>query len=253
MSFFNKALASIGIGNAKVDTRLKESRYRQGDLVEGEIFIQGGQVEQEIDEIYLYLVVLYFQEGSQKEYVMEEHRLTEVFKIAPRETKVIPFEFMLPFDTPVTTGGCPVYLKTGLDISLAVDPDDTDGIEVLPNTLVEKVLQLVERVGFQLVNIDFEFDYFFSRHPFIQRFQFKPTGDLRGTLDKLELMFYIGADYLEIIFQVDRRATDLMTSLEEALELDKKTFRMTVTGQDTQEGDEELEKKLSDLIHEYAG
>lgn len=40
MSFFNKALASIGIGNAKVDTRLKQSRYRQGDLVEGEIFIQ---------------------------------------------------------------------------------------------------------------------------------------------------------------------------------------------------------------------
>lgn len=76
---------------------------------------------------------------------------------------------------------------------------------------------------------------------------------MRGTLDKLELMFYIGADYLEIIFQVDRRATDLMTSLEEALELDKKTFRMTVTGEDIQGGDEEVEKKLSDLIHEYAG
>lgn len=252
MSFFNKALASIGIGNAKVDTRLEQSRYRQGDLVKGEIFIQGGQVEQEIDEIYLYLVVLYFQEGSQKEYVMEEHRLTEVFKIAPRETKVIPFEFMLPYDTPVTTGGCPVYLKTGLDIAMAVDPDDTDGIEVLPHPLVEKVLQLVERVGFQLVHIDFEFDHFFSRHPFIQRFQFKPTGDLRGALDELELMFYIGAEHLEAIFQVDRRATDLMTSLEEALDLDKKTFRMTVTEEDIQGGDQELETKLSDLIRGYA-
>lgn len=252
MSFFNKALASIGIGNAKVDTRLKQSRYRQGDLVEGEVYIQGGQVEQEIDEIYLYLVVFYFEAGSQKEYVMEEYRLTEVFKIAPRETKVVPFEFMLPFDTPVTTGGCPVFLKTGLDIRMAVDPDDTDGIEVLPHKPVEKVLEVVERVGFQLVDIDFEFEHFFSRLPFIQEFRFHPTGDLRGVLNELGVIFYIGADYLEVIFQADRLATDLMSSLEEALDLDKKTFRMTVVEEDLKGGDQELEKNISDLIYRYA-
>lgn len=65
-------------------------------------------------------------------------------------------------------------------------------------------------------------------------------------------MFYIGAEHLEAIFQVDRRATDLMTSLEEALDLDKKTFRMTVTEEDIQGGDQELETKLSDLIRGYA-
>ncbi|MFC4077714.1 sporulation protein [Salinithrix halophila] len=252
MSLFSKALASLGVGNAKVDTRLRQTQYRQGGLIEGEVYIQGGQVEQEIDEIYLYLVVLYHHDRAQHEYIMEEYRLSEVFTIGPRETKVIPFEIRLPYDTPVTTGGCPVYLKTGLDIKMAVDPDDTDGIEILPHTLVEKVLAVVEKVGFQLVDIDFEFENYFSRHPFIQEFEFKPTGDLRGVLDELEVMFYIGEKEVEVIMQLDRRATDLMTSLEEALELDNRTVRLTVRESDLAGGTEALQKKISDLIQQHA-
>ncbi|OYD07029.1 sporulation protein [Paludifilum halophilum] len=252
MSLFSKALASIGVGNAKVDTRLRQTQYRQGGLIEGEVFIQGGQVEQEVDELYLFLVIVYYHEGSQHEYVMEEYRLSEIFTIGPRETKVIPFEIRLPFDTPVTTGGCPVYLKTGLNIQMAVDPDDTDGIEVLPHPLVEKVLHVVETAGFQLVDIGFEFENFFSRHPFIQEFEFKPTGDLRRVLDKLEVMFYVGEKELEVIMQIDRKATDLMTSLEEALELDNRTVRFGVTKEDIEDGMEELQKKVSELIHRHA-
>ncbi|MDA8352986.1 MAG: sporulation protein [Firmicutes bacterium] len=252
MSLFNKALASIGIGNAKVDTRLKQARFRQGELIEGEIVVQGGQVAQQIDEIYLYLVILYHYKNSQQEYIMEEQRLSEVFTISPREIKVIPFEFRLPYDTPVTTGGCPVFLKTGLDIQKAVDPDDKDGVEVLPHPMVEKVLQVVERIGFQLMDIRFEFEKFYSRHPFIQEFLFKPTGAFRSSLDGLELLFYIGEDLVEVIFQVDRKATDLMTSLEEALELDRQNFRISITAADLEDGAQALEKKLSELIHQHA-
>ncbi|SFT00256.1 sporulation protein [Marininema halotolerans] len=252
MSIFTKTLASLGVGNAKVDTRLKQTQYRQGDYIEGEVYIQGGQVDQEIDEIYLYLVVLYHHERNQQEYVMEEYRLSEVFTIAPRETRVIPFDFRLPFDTPVTTGGCPVYLKTGLDIKRAIDPDDTDGIEVLPHPLIEKVLSAVEKVGFQLVDIDFEFENYYSRHPFIQEFEFRPTGDLSGVLDEVEVMFYIGEKEIEVILQLDRKATDLMSSLEEALDLDHRTLRLTVHEQDVVGGTEELQKKLEELIRRHA-
>ncbi|MDR6227608.1 sporulation protein [Desmospora profundinema] len=252
MSLFNKALARFGVGNAKVDTRLKQTRYRQGSLIEGEVHIQGGQVEQEVDEIYLFLVVVYHQDGSQHEYVMEEFRLSEVFTIGPRESKVIPFEIHLPEDTPVTTGGCPVYLKTGLNIKMAVDPDDHDGIEVLPHPMVEQVLKVVERIGFQLVNIDFEFEKYYSRHPFIQEFVFHPTGDLRRSLNSLEVMFYIGEREMELILLLDRRATDLMGSLEEALDLDKRTLRLQVTEADLEHDGAGVETKLSDLIHQHA-
>jgi sporulation-control protein len=252
MSLFNKALARLGVGNAKVDTRLKQTRYRQGSLIEGEVHIQGGQVEQAVDEIYLYLVVIYHHNDTQHEYVMEEFRLSEVFTIGPLESKVIPFEIHLPEDTPVTTGGCPVYLKTGLDIKMAIDPDDKDGIEVLPHPMVEQVLKVVERIGFQLVSIDFEFEKYFSRHPFIQVFNFLPTGDLRNHLNKLDVMFYIGERELELILLVDRRATDLMGSLEEALDLDKRTLRLQVLEADLEDDGAGVEAKLSDLIYQNA-
>lgn len=112
---FKKALAKLGIGSASVDTRLERSTYRQGERVRGQIHIQGGKAAQEIDEIYLYLVVQYYHEGTEAECVVDEFRLTERFVVAPHETQVIPFEFTLPLDTPVSTGGSPVYLKTGLD------------------------------------------------------------------------------------------------------------------------------------------
>jgi sporulation-control protein len=54
---FGKVMASIGVGAAKVDTRLEKATYRQGEMIRGEVFVQGGQTPQFIDEIYLFLVV----------------------------------------------------------------------------------------------------------------------------------------------------------------------------------------------------
>lgn len=251
MSMFNKVLARFGVGNATVDTRLKQTRYRQGCLIEGEVHIQGGQVEQVVDEIYLFLVVMYHHENSQHEYVMEEFRLSEVITIGPAESKVIPFEIPLPQDTPLTTSSCPVYLKTGLDIAMAVNPDDTDGVEVIPHPNLELVLKVIERIGFQLTNIDFDFEKYFSRHPFIQVFQFEPIGDLRSRLNMMEIVFYVGEEEMEMILLLDRRATDLLGSLEEALDLDKRSFRLQVTKQDLENDGIGIEDKLYDLIQEH--
>jgi sporulation-control protein len=248
LSVFGKALASLGVGSAKVDTRLAKSQFRQGDLIKGEVFVQGGQVTQRIDEIYLYLIVQYVKDGKQQEYVMEKFRLAEAFDIGLSETKVIPFEFQLPLDTPVTTGGCPVYLKTGLDIKMAKDPKDVDGIEVLPHPLVEKTLQAIENIGFQLVRVDFDFEKYYSQHPFIQEFVFEPIGPFQGFLDQLKAVFYVGDDEIELIMEVDRKAIDLMSSLEEALELNARTIRLTVTEGMVKK--EKLENELNRLIKE---
>ncbi|PTM56418.1 sporulation protein [Desmospora activa] len=252
MSMFNKVLARFGVGNATVDTRLKQTRHRQGSLIEGEVHIQGGQVDQVVDEIYLFLVVLYHHENSQHEYVMEEFRLSEVITIGPAESKVIPFEIQLPQDTPLTTSGCPIYLKTGLDIAMAVNPDDTDGIEVIPHHNLEQVLKVIERIGFQLVSIEFEFEKYFSRHPFIQVFRFEPSGDLSSKLNMMDAVFYVGEEEMEIILLLDRRATDLLGSLEEALDLDKRSLRLQVTKEDLENDGAGVEDKLFDLIDEHS-
>lgn len=41
MSFFNKMLASIGIGGAKVDTKLEKSAYTAGETIRGQVEIYG--------------------------------------------------------------------------------------------------------------------------------------------------------------------------------------------------------------------
>lgn len=233
MSFFAKALASFGVGAAKVDTRLEKSTYRQGEMIRGEIHVQGGQTGQMIDEIYLYLVIQYDFNGSQQEYVVNEFRISDAFEIGPRESQVIPFEFQLPYDCPVSTGASPIYLKTGLDIKMALDPSDTDGIEVLPYPLIDEILHGIENIGFRLTSIEFNFENFYSRHPFVQEYLLVPTNSVyQTTYDEIKMVFYPHTDEVDVIMSIDLKAIDLMSSMEEAMDLDKRLVRFTITKQD---------------------
>ncbi|PWK15512.1 sporulation protein [Tumebacillus permanentifrigoris] len=132
MSLLGRALASFGVGSAKVNTHLEYSQYRVGDEVRGVVHIQGGNLEQEVDEIYLYLLTTHtgHQDGEEKE--ITRIRLTESFTVAPNETKEIGFAFLLPENTPVTGDGRIVWVHTGLDIDNALDPSDDDRITILP-------------------------------------------------------------------------------------------------------------------------
>jgi sporulation-control protein len=251
MSFFGKALASIGVGSAKVDTRLEKATYRQGDIIRGEVFVQGGQAPQLIEDIYLYLVMQYQHEGSEHEYVIDEFRLTDAFEIGVRETQVLPFQFQLPYDAPVSTGGSPIYVKTGLDIKMAVDPSDTDGIEILPHPLVDTVLHAVEEVGFRLSSVTFAFDKFYSRHPFVQEYRLAPLGPYQAELDEIILVFYPHMSEVDVILSLDRKAVDLMSSMEEALNLDERIIRFTVTQKEVEHTTTQLQAKVKQLIDQH--
>lgn len=69
--FFHKALASFGIGAATVDTRLAKDTYRAGEVMQGEIIVRGGQIDQQVDAIYLSVNTTYIRESN-------DHKHTEV-------------------------------------------------------------------------------------------------------------------------------------------------------------------------------
>lgn len=245
MNIFGKTLASFGIGATKVDTRLEKANYSQGETIRGEVFIQGGQAQQEIDDIYLFLVVQYEHEGTQAEYVISEFRISERFEMGPKETKVIPFEFDLPYDSPVSTSGSPIYIKTGLDIKMAVDPTDHDGIEVVPHPFVQQVVKATEYLGYRLEKVDMDFEHYYSRHPFVQQYQFKPTGNTFSKyIDDIQMVFFPFQHELDIILRVDRKAIGLMSSMEEALNLDEKISRFTITYDEVKDNISLLESKI---------
>lgn len=66
--FFNNVLASIGVGSATVDTRLEKTTYRAGEIMRGEIIVRGGQVEQQVDTIYLSINTTYIREANDNKY-----------------------------------------------------------------------------------------------------------------------------------------------------------------------------------------
>jgi sporulation-control protein len=250
---FKKLLASVGIGAAQVDTRLFKDSLVPGETVQGEVHIAGGDIAQEIDEIYMYVITHYERESNdskvKEECVLLKHRLSERFLLQPKERKVIPFAFQLPYETPLTMGRQPVYLRTGLDIKNAIDPGDSDFIEVLPHPLMAKVLEAVKQLGFQLYKVDCEYNRYLGRtYPFVQEFEFRPTGRYRNRLEELELIFFLKQDGLEILLELDKRARGFLGALEEAFNLDERYIRFRLTQADRSRSVGEIASYLQNVI-----
>lgn len=240
MSFFNKVLASIGVGGAKVDTKLEKSDFTAGEIMQGVVEVTGGNIEQQIDAIYLTINTTYIRESNDRKYTdvaaIQKYKVTEPFTIGANEKNVIPFSMTLPEDTPITYGSTRVWVSTGLDIKNSVDPTDKDYINVRPTRLAAHILEAIEQLGFKIRKVECEKASYKlgSRYPFVQEFEFVPiSGSYRAKLDELEILFLSqSTQSVEVLMQVDRRARGLGGLLAEALEMDEKFIRLTINAQD---------------------
>ena len=258
MSVFKKLLARVGIGAAQVDTHLFQNSLIPGELLEGEVCIRGGDVIQEIDDVYLKVVTEYEREYEHndedrtvhEECILVKHLLSERFSLQSKEEKIIPFSFQLPYETPLTMGRQPVYLRTGLDIKSAVNPRDRDEIVVQPHPLMQGVLEAVEQLGFRLQEVDCEYTPHFHRsYPFVQEFEFRPTGKYRSHLDELEVIFRLSPEQLEVLLQIDKRARGFKGWLNEAFDLNERYDRFHVTKSDLAR--ENLGVMVDDIIQSH--
>ncbi|MFH7024855.1 MAG: sporulation protein [Heteroscytonema crispum UTEX LB 1556] len=251
---FKKLLASVGIGAAKVDTRLFKDTVIPGEVLEGEVYINGGDVAQDIDDIYLKLATEYKREVDDstvyEECVMVNYRLLEQFTIQAKEEVVVPFSLELPYEIPLTIGRIPVYIRTGLDIKTAINPRDRDALEVRPHPLMQRVLQAVENLGFHLHKVDCEYTHHFGGvYPFVQEFEFRPTGNYRSQLDELEVIFRLQPNELEVLLEIDKRARGFKGWLQEAFDVDERYVRFFLTQSDLYEVD--VEAMIDDIIQSH--
>lgn len=253
MAFFKKLGASIGIGSAKVDTKLEKSAYEAGDQIRGEVEIYGGNVEQQINAIYLTLYTTYIKEVDDNKYTanapIQKFKVSDPFTINENETKIIPFSFSIPLDVPITVGKTKVWVATELDIQSGVDSEDKDYIEIQPSKIASRVLEEVQQLGFKLRQVECQQASYKYRgnYPFIQEFEFVPTsGNFRGKLDELEVVFLTQSQsQVELLMQVDRKARGLGGFLAEALDADETHVKMKVTQQDLHTFGEQLRQVIS--------
>ncbi|MBA4602838.1 sporulation protein [Thermoactinomyces mirandus] len=242
-----KSLTSLGIGAASVDTRLNQKPYYAGSPVEGVVFIRGGQADQQIDDIYLYLVVHYLKNHKKTSFILHNYQLSRAFTIHKNETKEIPFQIELPLVTPMSTGSYPVYLKTGLDIKMAIDPSDQDMIEVHPHPVVQKCLKQVEESEFILYQIYNQYDSGSKAHPFQQVFQFRPTGRYHGFIDQLNLVFHLSKVKIIMDLEMVRANQSFYTTF--AWNPDESS-RIYINGRETLS---DPTKKLKDVLSRKPG
>ncbi|ATC94012.1 sporulation protein [Pseudoalteromonas tunicata] len=215
---FKKILASIGVGAAKVDTVLQTEHLHPGQRFSAEIIITGGDVEQEISGLELSLMTKVKVEGENGDYfvnhVIDKWKIIDKCTVAPGEEKRIPFEARLHSETPITeihTGlnQSSVWLATGLNIDMALDPTDKDPIYVYPNEAVRTFMQAMERIGFNLVKSDVERGYltapsFHSTSGCYQELEFRPISQSVFGIREVELSFVPELHKTHVLIELDR-------------------------------------------------
>ncbi|WP_214701878.1 MULTISPECIES: sporulation protein [unclassified Exiguobacterium] len=232
---FKKILSSIGIGAAKVDTRLNESHCTPGGELNGVVHIEGGSVEQSVDSIYLFFNTLYKHEVNDKithsTFTIEKILLNEApFMIGPREVKEIQFTVNVPFNTPLSVSQSKSWIETGLDIAQAVDPKDEDAITVQPNAAQQVILDAMDELGFRLKKADTEMlpaRHRSGRLPIAQELEYSANGSRFGRqLDEVEVVMLQNEDTIELLIQVDRSVHDLGSLFADLTGSDESTHRV---------------------------
>lgn len=243
-----KVLASVGIGNASVDTVLPSETVVPGETVTADVQIRGGDVRQEVGTVRIEIETRYLTEDGYREADLDRFVVAEDLTVEPDEETVRETTFQVPYHTPVTMGDAEVWVETELDIDLAVDPEDTDYLEVRPTPRLQAVFDAMDELGFSLRTADCEADPY-GRYTdglgFFQEFEFRADGGrFRGDVDEVELVARPGPDALDLYVEVDRRGG----LLSELAETDERLTRTSVTSTETAA----VREELASLIEQYS-
>ncbi|MCQ6563271.1 sporulation protein [Paenibacillus mendelii] len=258
MSMFKRMLASVGIGGAQVDLMLHQEVVNAGDTISGVVRIQGGRVDQQVDDVYAFVKTRYVKEQNDTkmdvEATLSKILLARKFTVEAEQVYEYPVSFQLPVNTPVTMGRTPVWIQTGLDIKEAVDPKDQDQLEVNPHPYSAVILEAVKQLGFRLRKVTCEYAPNYSRLnglPFVQEFEFVPTSQFRGQLDELEIMFDPDENGVDLLLQIDRKARGLGGFFSEAMDTDERFVKLRFDRNQLASGASYAANQLAEIIHKY--
>ncbi|SDH80582.1 sporulation-control protein [Sinosporangium album] len=216
---FKRMLGALGIGGPSVDTVLAVPSVQPGQPLAGEVRVQGGDHQVEIQFIALGLVTRVEVEHSEGEHTgTTEFFRTQVsgpFRLAAGELKVVPFQLPIPWETPVTEfygqhlNGMSLGVRTELAVAKAVDKGDLDPVSIRPLPSQERVLEAFGTLGFQFRKADLEVGHLHGVNqqlPFFQEIEFYPPPQYAGRINEVELTFVANPAGLDIILEADKRA-----------------------------------------------
>jgi sporulation-control protein len=214
---FKKLLASLGAGGASVETVLTEENVVPGGVVQGEVRIQGGSVDQQIEGLSVGLQARVEVEGGDQETKQDiefvKVRLGGAFEVKAGAVHVVPFGFEIPWETPVTAiagqqlRGMNIGVTTELEIARAVDSGDLDPINVHPLPAQQAILDAFLQLGFRFKSADMERGHIRGTRqklPFYQEIEFFPPQQYRG-LNQVEVSFVADDREMDVVLEMDKK------------------------------------------------
>ncbi|GGX75875.1 sporulation protein [Streptomyces fructofermentans] len=214
---FKRLLASLGAGGASVETVLTEVNVVPGGVVQGEVRIQGGSVNQAIEGLSVGLQARVEVEGQDQEYKQDvsftKLRLGGAFELEANAVHAVPFGLEIPWETPITTidgqplRGMNIGVTTELEIARALDSGDLDPISVHPLPAQQALLDAFIQLGFRFKNADLERGHIRGTRqklPFYQEIEFFPPQQYRG-LNQVELSFVADDREMDVVLEMDKK------------------------------------------------
>jgi sporulation-control protein len=214
---FKKLLASLGAGGASVETVLTEVNVVPGGVVQGEVRIQGGSVDQTIQGLSVGLQAKVEVESGDQEYKQDieftKQQLGGAFELKEGAVHVVPFGLEIPWETPITMidgqalRGMHIGVSTELAIARAVDSSDLDPVNVHPLPAQKAILDAFIQLGFRFKSADMERGVIRGtrqRLPFYQEIEFLPPQQYRG-LNQVELSFVADGDAMDVVLEMDKK------------------------------------------------
>ncbi|MGP9021611.1 sporulation protein [Streptomyces sp. BR1] len=209
---FKRLLASLGAGGASVETGLTEANVVPGGVVQGEVRIQGGSVDQQIEGLSVGLQARVEVEGGDHETKQDieftKVRLGGAFEVKAGAVHVVPFGLEIPWETPVTTvdgqplRGMHIGVTTELEIARAIDAGDLD-----PLPAQQAILDAFIKLGFRFKSADMERGHIRGtrqRLPFYQEIEFYAPSEYRG-LNQVELTFVADDRAMDVVLEMDKK------------------------------------------------
>ncbi|MDA8234108.1 MAG: sporulation protein [Clostridia bacterium] len=223
MGIFEKVMAGMGIGAARVEITLEKQVYRLGEEIEGKLIIHSGGEDQTVDKVYLNLKMDAKQRSEHIVRSATTAQIADGFTIKanspPRE---INFLYRLPYYIPVSSNRIQYTLKVGLDIKNALDPYVMQPVQIRPSLEMEAILEALKGLGFVHTPDSGELERD------TQIFAFYPSGFMQGKLAELEILFNQNKTNLYLYLELDRKAKGLSWLFMKPLYLDDKHSRFTI-------------------------
>ncbi|MEU3556269.1 sporulation protein [Streptomyces fragilis] len=214
---FKRLLGALGVGGPTVDTVLAPGPALPGSTLTGQVHIEGGSSDVEIEGVTLELVARVEAEHADGEsegvVAFERYTVGGGFRLAAGERRSLPFGVTLPWETPVTElHGQPLGIVLGVRTELAVagarDKGDLDPLAVGPLPVQEAVLEAFGRLGFGFRSADLEYGRVGGtgqRLPFYQEIEITPSPQFAHQVNEIELTFLAHPGGMEVVLEADKR------------------------------------------------